>query len=113
MVFTVIRDEISRNSVSRLLVEKDPRSSSILIFHQTTSKEMIENLDRLGESTSAPSPGPTGEPGGLLSEGVAVSDHCLPKGAVIVSSQGACRLPEKATVPARKPRATNIPDRFW
>jgi carboxyl-terminal processing protease len=70
----------------------------ILVFGETTGREMEDNLKRLGES------GIKGlvldlreNPGGLLNQGVAVADHFLAKNALIVSHRGRS-APEKAYV---------------
>jgi carboxyl-terminal processing protease len=110
LVFTVIRDEISRKSVTDAFwVKPGIAYVKILSFNETTSKELIENLRRLGEDEFR------GlildlrdNPGGLLTEGVAVSDHFLPKGAVIVSHRGRS-APEKAYVAQRGNRGREYP----
>src|SRR5437762_7264165 len=102
MVFTVIRDEISRKSVQEAFwVKPGIAFVKILSFNETTSKELFENLNRLGEDKIKGLILDLREnPGGLLNEGVAVSDHFLPKGAVIVSHRGRS-APEKAYVAQR------------
>jgi carboxyl-terminal processing protease len=99
MVFTVIRDEISRKSVQDAFwIKPGYAYLKILSFGESTGKEMDENLRRLGES------GIKGlvldlreNPGGLLNQGVAVADHFLAKNALIVSHRGRS-APEKAYV---------------
>jgi carboxyl-terminal processing protease len=99
MVFTVIRDEISRKSVQDAFwIKPGYAYLKLLIFGETTSREMEDNLKRLGES------GIKGlvldlrlNPGGLLNQGVAVADHFLARNALIVSHRGRS-APEKAYV---------------
>jgi carboxyl-terminal processing protease len=99
MVFTVIRDEISRKSVQDAFwIKPGYAYLKILVFGETTGREMEDNLKRLGES------GIKGlvldlreNPGGLLNQGVAVADHFLAKNALIVSHRGRS-APEKAYV---------------
>ena len=70
----------------------------ILSFGETTSREMEENLKRLGENNIKGLVLDLREnPGGLLNQGVAVADHFLPKNALIVSHRGRS-APEKAYV---------------
>jgi carboxyl-terminal processing protease len=110
LTFTVVRDEISRKSVQDAIwVKPGIAYIKILGFNETTSKEMIENLRRLGEDEFR------GlildlrdNPGGLLNEGVAVADHFLPKGALIVSYRGRS-APEKAYVAQRGNRGRDYP----
>ncbi len=99
MIFTVIRDEISRKSVQDAFwIKPGYAYLKILVFGETTSREMDDNLKRLGEN------GIKGlvldlrqNPGGLLNQGVAVADHFLAKNALIVSHRGRS-APEKAYV---------------
>ena len=102
MVFTVVRDEISRKSVQEAFwVKPGIAFVKVLSFNETTSKELFENLQRLGEDRiKGLILDLRDNPGGLLNEGVAVSDHFLPKGAVIVSHRGRA-APEKAYVAQR------------
>ena len=70
----------------------------ILSFGETTSREMEDNLKRLGENNIKGLVLDLREnPGGLLNQGVAVADHFLPKNALIVSHRGRS-APEKAYV---------------
>jgi carboxyl-terminal processing protease len=99
MVFTVIRDEISRKSVQDAFwIKPGYAYLKILSFAESTSREMEENLRRLGESNIRGLVLDLREnPGGLLNQGVAVADHFLPKNALIVSHRGRS-APEKAFV---------------
>jgi carboxyl-terminal processing protease len=110
LVFTVIRDEISRKSVTDAFwVKPGIAYVKILSFNETTSKELFENLRRLGEDEFHGLILDLREnPGGLLNEGVAVSDHFLSKGAVIVSHRGRS-APEKAYVAQRGNRGRDYP----
>lgn len=110
MVFTVIRDEISRKSVQDAFwITPGYAYLKILSFGETTSREMEDNLKRLGES------GIRGlvldlreNPGGLLGQGVAVADHFLPKNSLIVSHRGRS-APEKAYVAEHGNRGREYP----
>ncbi len=90
LVFNVIRDEISRKSVDDAFWLK-PGIAYLDVnqFNETTSREMEDNLKRLGENNIR---GLVldlrGNPGGLLNEGVAVADKFLQKGQTIVSHRG-------------------------
>ncbi|MEX2262998.1 MAG: S41 family peptidase [Bryobacteraceae bacterium] len=90
LVFNVIRDEISRKSVQDAFwLRPGIAYLDIESFNETTSREVDENLSRLGENNVK------GlildlrlNPGGLLNEGVAVADRFLHKGQNIVSHRG-------------------------
>lgn len=90
LVFEVTRDAISRKSVpDAFFVRPGIAYMQILQFNETTSREMDENLKRLGEQNlKGLVLDLRGNPGGLLNEGVAVADHYLQKGQVIVSHRG-------------------------
>ncbi len=88
--FTVMRDEILRKSV-QLAMWLKPGVAYIDIdqFMETTGRELEEALKKLGENEIK------GlvldlrrNPGGLLTEGVAVADKFLHKGQTIVSHRG-------------------------
>src|SRR6266542_1208900 len=99
MTFTVVRDEISRKSVTDAFwIKPGYAYVKILSFGENTSRELDENLRRLGENNIKGLVLDLREnPGGLLNEGVAVADHFLPKNALIVSHRGRS-APEKAYV---------------
>jgi carboxyl-terminal processing protease len=99
LVFSVIRDEIERKSVQDAFwIKPGVAYLKILSFTETTSREMEENLRRLGENNlKGLVLDLRDNPGGLLNEGVAVADHFLPKGALIVTHKGRS-APEKAYV---------------
>ena len=90
ITFTVTLDEIKRNSVQDAFwVKPGIAYLKILSFNETTSKEMEDNLKRLGENNIKGLVFDLREnPGGLLNEGVAVADHFLQKGQTIVSHRG-------------------------
>jgi carboxyl-terminal processing protease len=116
LTFTVIRDEVSRKSVQdAFYVKPGIVFVKILSFGESTSKELLENLNRLGENEKGPENRVKGlildlrdNPGGLLNEGVAVSDHFLPKNALIVSHRGRS-APEKAYVARNGNRGRDYP----
>ena len=90
ITFTVTRDEISRHSVQDAFWLR-PGIAYIDIdqFTETTGKELEDALRKLGENNIR------GlvldlrtNPGGLLTEGVAVADKFLQKGQTIVSHRG-------------------------
>ena len=90
MVFNIIRDEISRKSVPDAFLLK-PGIGYVFLeqFNETTSHEMEEALKAMDEDNlKGLVLDLRGNPGGLLNEAVAVGDHFLPKGDVIVSHKG-------------------------
>ena len=76
MVFTVIRDEISRKSVQDAFwIKPGYAYLKILIFGETTGREMDDNLKRLGEGSIRGLVLDLREnPGGLLNPGKAFPD---------------------------------------
>jgi carboxyl-terminal processing protease len=101
ITFNVVRDEIPRKSVHASWVKPGIAYLDIESFSsETTNAEVEENLKRLGESNI------TGlildlrqNPGGLVTQGVAVADRFLHKGQEIVSHYG--RLSPKKSYVAR------------
>ncbi len=90
LTFSVIRDEISRKSVADAFWLK-PGIAYVAVeqFNETTSKELQDNLSKLGENNiHGLVLDLRGNPGGLLNEGVAVADKFLQKGQSIVSHRG-------------------------
>jgi len=90
VIFNIIRDEISRKSVPEIFALK-PNIGYIRIeqFNETTGREFEDGMKALDEDNLK------GlvldlrtNPGGLLTEAVAVVDHLIPKGEVIVSHKG-------------------------
>ncbi|MBV8902933.1 MAG: S41 family peptidase [Acidobacteriia bacterium] len=90
LTFNLVRDEIPRNSVDEAFW-LSPGIAFVRIqnFTETTSKELEENLKRLGEQNIHGLILDLREnPGGLLLEGVAVAGHWLDRGQVVVSYRG-------------------------
>ncbi|HSW51231.1 MAG TPA: S41 family peptidase, partial [Bryobacteraceae bacterium] len=90
LVFGVVRDEISRKSVpDAFMIRPGVAYVQIVQFTETTSRELDENLKKLGEQNiKGLVLDLRGNPGGLLNEGVAVAERFLQKGQVIVSHRG-------------------------
>jgi carboxyl-terminal processing protease len=90
ITFSVIRDEIKRNSVTDAFwVKPGIAYLKITAFNETTSHELDEQMKRIGENNIKGLVLDLREnPGGLLNEGVAVADHFLQKGQTIVSHRG-------------------------
>src|SRR5579872_709082 len=90
LTFTVVRDEIRRNSVTDAFwVRPGVAYLKITAFNETTSHELEDQLKKLGENNVKGLVLDLREnPGGLLNEGVAVADHFLQKGQTIVSHHG-------------------------
>jgi len=97
MSFTVIRDEIYRKSVQDAFwIKPGIIYVKILSFGEATGKELEENLKRLGENNlKGMVLDLRDNPGGLLTQGIAVADHFLAKNQLIVSYHGRS-APEKA-----------------
>jgi carboxyl-terminal processing protease len=92
ITFNVIRDAINRKSVpDAFWVKANAGIAYVRIeqFNETTSRELEDNITRLGESSiKGLVLDLRGNPGGLLNEGVAVADKFLQKGQTIVSHRG-------------------------
>jgi carboxyl-terminal processing protease len=88
LVFDLIRDEIPHPSVD-LAYEIRPGVGYIHLtqFQETTAKEVIEAINSFGNLKGLIFD-LRGNPGGLLSQAVEVSDHLLSKGQGIVSQRG-------------------------
>ncbi len=88
LVFDLVRDEIPNPSID-LKYELRPGVAYVHIknFQETTGHELNEALDNFGDLKGLILD-LRGNPGGLLSEAVAVSDKFLQKGQVIVSQRG-------------------------
>jgi carboxyl-terminal processing protease len=86
--FTVVRDEIPRNSVD-LKFEIRPGVGYMHVsgFTDTTEREVENALEGFGDMKGLILD-LRGNPGGLLNEGVGVADKFLKKGQVIVSHHG-------------------------
>ena len=90
LAFQIVRDEISRKSVPiSFLVKPGIAYVKLEQFNETTSREFEESLKAMDEDhLKGLIIDLRGNPGGLLNEAVAISDHLLPKGDVIVSHKG-------------------------
>jgi carboxyl-terminal processing protease len=88
--FTVMRDQISRKSVpDAFWVKPGIAYVKILQFGETTSKELEDNMARLGEhNIKGLIFDLRDNPGGLLNEGVNVAGRFLQKNQVVVSHRG-------------------------
>jgi carboxyl-terminal processing protease len=88
LVFDLVRDEIPHNSID-LAYQIRPGIGYVHItnFQETTGRELTDALDSFGELHGLVLD-LRGNPGGLLSEAVAVCDKFLQKGQVIVSQRG-------------------------
>ena len=89
LVFDLIRDEIPHNSVD-LKFEIRPGVGYIHLtnFQETTGREINDALESFGDNPKGLVLDLRGNPGGLLSEAVAVCDKFLKRGQVIVSQRG-------------------------
>ncbi len=90
LTFTVVRDEIARKSVQDAFwVRPGIAYVKILSFGESTGQELESTLKSVGESKiKGLVLDLRGNPGGLLDTAVAVADHFLPKGSLIVSHHG-------------------------
>src|SRR5271170_4476971 len=88
LVFDLIRDEIPHNSIDlSYMIRPNVGYVHITNFQETTGRELSDALDHFG-SIDGLILDLRGNPGGLLSEAVAVCDKFLEKGQVIVSQRG-------------------------
>src|SRR6202795_2939324 len=88
MEFSLVRDEIPRNSVDlSFLIKPGVGYVHITGFQETTEHEVAEALDKVGDLKGLVLD-LRQNPGGLLSEGVGVADKFLKKGQLIVSHHG-------------------------
>ena len=90
ITFNIVRDEIPRFSVEEAFwIKPGIAYLNITSFNQTTSREMEDNLKRLGEENiKGLVLDLRDNPGGLLNEGIAVAGHFLRKNEVVVSHRG-------------------------
>ncbi len=88
--FNIVREDISRKTVEDAFwIKPDIAYVKILSFGDYTSRELEENLRRLGENhLEGLVLDLRGNPGGLLNEAVAVADHFLTRGQTVVSQHG-------------------------
>jgi carboxyl-terminal processing protease len=88
LIFDLVRDEIPHNSVD-LKFQIRPGIGYIHLtnFQETTGREINDALESFGE-TKGLVLDLRGNPGGLLSEAVAVCDKFLHRGQIIVSQRG-------------------------
>lgn len=110
LIFTVIRDEIYRKSVQDAFwIKPGVIYVKILSFGEATGKELEENLKRLGENNlKGMVLDLRDNPGGLLTQGIAVADHFLTKNQLIVSYHGRS-APEKAYTARNGNHGRNYP----
>ena len=88
LVFDLIRDEIPHNSIDlSYMIRPTVGYVHITNFQETTGRELSDALDHFGNIDGLILD-LRGNPGGLLSEAVAVCDKFLEKGQVIVSQRG-------------------------
>ena len=88
LIFDLIRDEIPHNSIDlAYMIKPTVGYVHITNFQETTGRELSDALDHFG-NVDGLILDLRGNPGGLLSEAVAVCDKFLEKGQVIVSQRG-------------------------
>jgi carboxyl-terminal processing protease len=88
LVFDLVRDEIPHNSIDlSYMIKPSVGYVHITNFQETTGRELSDVLDKFGNVDGLVLD-LRGNPGGLLSEAVAVCDKFLEKGQVIVSQRG-------------------------
>jgi len=110
IAFSIVRDEIPRFSIEHsFFVKPDVAYIRISSFMETTSRELREKLREFNPSTlKGLILDLRNNPGGLLNEGVNVSDMFLERGQLIVSHRGKAS-PEKRYTAARGNRGFNFP----
>jgi carboxyl-terminal processing protease len=98
--FNIIRDEIPRKSVQDAFwLRPGIAYLDIEQFNENTSREVEENLRKLGESNiKGLVLDLRANPGGLLNEGVAVAERWLQKNQTIVSHRGRASAEKPYTV---------------
>lgn len=88
LLFDLVRDEIPHNSIDlAFMIRPGIGYIHITNFQETTGHELADALDNMGNIHGLVLD-LRGNPGGLLSEAVAVCDKFLQKGQVIVSQRG-------------------------
>ncbi len=110
LVFTIIRQEIERKSVTdAFFVKEGIGYVRIEQFNENTSQELEDAFEKLGEHNfKGLILDLRDNPGGLLNEGVAVADRFLRKGQTIVKHRGRTS-PEKPYVARRGNRGYEYP----
>lgn len=89
LTFTVVREDIVRRTVNGFWLKPGIAYIRILSFGDNTNRELNEVLQRLGENQiEGMVLDLRGNPGGLLTQAIAVSDHFLQKGQAVVSQRG-------------------------
>jgi carboxyl-terminal processing protease len=90
LTFNIVRDEIPRKSVQDAFwLQPGIAYLDVESFNENTSREVEDNLSRLGENNlKGLILDLRDNPGGLLNEGVAVADRFLQKNQLIVSHRG-------------------------
>ena len=108
--FVIVRDEIPRSSIEHsFFIAPNIGYLRISSFNETTSQELRDKLRELNPSTlKGLVLDLRNNPGGLLAEGVNVSDMFLEKGQLIVSHRGRSSR-EKRYVATRGNRGYNFP----
>ena len=107
--FTITRDEIPRFSIDHAF-ELAPGVAYVRItqFNETTSQELRQKLSQLNaQELTGLVLDLRGNPGGLLSEGVAVAEMFLQRGQLIVSHRG--RASKEKQYMARGNRSLSTP----
>lgn len=110
ITFNMVRDEIPRNSVDEAFWLK-PGIGYVKVkqFNENTSREMEDELKKLGEANiKGLVLDLRDNPGGLLNEGVEVAGHYLKRGEVVVSHRGRT-TPEKPYTARRNSAGQNYP----
>ena len=88
LVFDLVRDEVSRPSVDlAFLVKPGIGYMHVTNFMETTSREVGDALEKFGDINGLVID-LRGNPGGLLTEAVNMSDKFLQKGQIVVSQRG-------------------------
>ncbi len=97
LFFTVIRDEVPRDSVkTSYWISPGIAFLKIDSFNENTSREVEQHLARLGENRiDGLILDLRGNPGGILQEAAAVADRFLHKGQVIVTHHGRASQEQK------------------
>jgi carboxyl-terminal processing protease len=88
LVFDLVRDEVSRPSVDlAFLIKPGVGYMHVTNFMETTSREVGDALEKFGDINGLVLD-LRGNPGGLLTEAVNMSDKFLQKGQIVVSQRG-------------------------